>query len=111
MQKQRQMSKELIEKLWEEHESAPFPQSCRGRDVNDIELTMLDADIAGCVDTFVTGRKLNLFQTAVLGLCYRDVGYVIPALDEEAKTYYARLERLAELVLRAVAQNESKGSR
>ena len=55
---------------------------------------MLDADVAGCVDTFVSRGKLNLYQTAVLGLCYRDLTFVMPDLNEEGKAYYGRLERL-----------------
>ena len=105
------MKNEVIEELWKEHESAAFPASCRGVDVRGIDLVVLDADVAGCVDTFVSGHKLNLFQTAMLGLCYRDLADVLPALDGEAKSYYERLDRLAALVLRAVAQHESKGSR
>ena len=105
------MKNKVIEELWKEHEAAAFPASCRGVDVRGVDMTMLDADVAGCVDTFVSGRKLNLFQTAVLGLCYRELADVLPALDGEAKAYYARLDRLAGLVLKAVAQHEAKGLR
>ena len=97
------MEKRLIEKLWKEHLSAPFPNDYRGKDVRGIDCVMLDADVAGCVDTFVSRGKLNLFQTAVLGLCYRELTFVMPDLNEEGKAYYGRLERLAELVLKAVA--------
>lgn len=64
---------------------------------------MLDADVAGCVDTFLDRGNLNLFQTAILGLCYRNLSCVMPFLDDEGKAYYHRLERLAELVRKAVA--------
>jgi hypothetical protein len=64
---------------------------------------MLDANIAGCVQTFVERGKLNMFQTAMLGLCYRDATFVLPILNEEGTAYFWRLERLAELVLRAIA--------
>jgi len=97
------MGKRLIAKLWKEHLSAPFPKDYRGKDVDGIDFVMLDADVAGCVDTFVSRGKLNLYQTAVLGLCYRDLNVVMPDLNEEGKVYYGRLERLAELVLKAVA--------
>jgi len=69
---------------------------------------MLDADVAGCVDTFLSRGNLNLFQTAILGLCYRDLSYLIPMLSEEGKAYYRRLELLAELVLKAVATRNHK---
>src|SRR5678815_919636 len=97
------MDNTLIEELWREHESAAFPQGYRGKDVNGVDFVMLDADVAGCVDTFLSRGNLNLYQTAVLGLCYRNLTFLIPILSEEGKAYYWRLERLAELVLKAVA--------
>ena len=103
------MKNKVIEELWKDHESAAFPASCRSVNVRGVDLVSLDADVAGCVDTFVSGGKLNSFQLAVLGLWYRELADVVAALDGEAKAYYARLDRLAELVLKAVAQHESKG--
>jgi len=57
----------LIEELWREHKLAAFPQGYRGKDVNGVDFVMLDADVAGCVDTFLSRGNLNLYQTAVLG--------------------------------------------
>lgn len=102
------MDNTLIEELWREHESANFPQDYRGKDVNGVDLVMLDADVAGCVDTFLSRGNLNLYQTAVLGLCYRNLTFLIPILSEEGRVYYWRLERLAELVLKAVAIRNQK---
>jgi hypothetical protein len=98
----------LIEELWKEHQSAPFPKSFRGKDVSGIDFVMLDADVSGCVDTFVSTGNLNLYQTAVLGICYRDLNFIMPILNEEGRDYYWRLERLAELVLKAVAETNRK---
>jgi len=102
------MDNTLIEQLWREHELAAFPQGYRGKDINGIDLVMLDADVAGCVDTFLSRGNLNLFQTAILGLCYRNLSYLLPTLNEEGKAYYRRLELLAELVLKAVAISNQK---
>ena len=102
------MDNSLIEQLWREHESAAFPQGYRGKDVNGVDLVMLDADVAGCVDTFCSGGNLNLYQTAMLGLCYRNLTYLIPMLSEEGRAYYSRLELLAKLVLKAVAISNQK---
>src|SRR4026208_1721712 len=102
------MGNRLIEQLWREHKLAAFPQHYRGKDLNGVDLVMLDADVAGCVDTFVSRGNLNLFQTAILGLCYRNLTYLIPVLSEEGRTYYSRLELLAELVLKAVATRNRK---
>jgi hypothetical protein len=94
----------LIEELWEEHLATPFPEDFAGKDVNGIDFVMLDADIAGCVQTFVERGNLNLYQTAILGLSYQNASYVIPILNEEGAAYFWRLERLAELVLKGVAR-------
>ena len=83
----------------------------RGEDVEGIDFVLLDADIAGCVSTFLGNRgRLDLWRTAVLGLRYRDVRYVLPQLDEEGRVYFSRLEVLAKLVLQAVAENAAHGA-
>lgn len=98
----------LIRDLWDEHMAAPFPKAFRAKDVNGIDFVMLDADVAGCVDTFLSRGNLNLYQTAVLGLSYRNLSYVLPILNDEGKDYFWRLERLAELVLKSVALKNKK---
>jgi hypothetical protein len=102
------MDNRLIEQLWREHKVAAFPQSYYGKDVNGVDLVMLDADVAGCVQTLLDRGNLNLFQTAVLGLCYRNLSCSVPMLSDEGKEYYRRLELLAELVLKAVATRNQK---
>ncbi len=100
----------LIDELWQEHLAAPFPKGFRAKDVNGIDFVMLDANIAGCVDTFLERGTLNLYQAAMLGLSYRDASYVIPILNEEGAAYFWRLERLAEWVLKAVARNNQSAA-
>ena len=99
-----------VEELWQEHLAAPFPGGLRAKDVNGIDFILLDANIAGCVDTFLERGTLNLYQAAILGLSYRDVSYVIPILNEEGAAYFWRLERLAELVLKAVARKNQSAA-
>jgi hypothetical protein len=60
----------LINELWQEHLATPFPKKFRGKDINRIDFVMLDADIAGCVTTYLERGNLNLYQTAMLGLSY-----------------------------------------
>ena len=101
----------LIRDLWKEHRCAPFPKGFGGKDVSGIDFVMLDSDVAGCVDTFLGRGNLNLYQTAILGLSYRNLSYVIPIINDEGKEYFWRLERLAELVLKSVVlknENEHK---
>ncbi|SCF93947.1 hypothetical protein GA0115280_120052 [Streptomyces sp. Cmuel-A718b] len=40
-----------VSHLWREHQQAPFPAGLRGAERADIDLVLLDADIAGCVST------------------------------------------------------------
>jgi hypothetical protein len=104
MLKEMETEESLTEELWQEHLAAPFPKGLRGKDVNGIDFVLLDANIAGCVSTFVERGKLNAYQITMLGLSYRDASFVLPILNEEGAAYFWRLERLAELVLKAVAR-------
>lgn len=99
----------LIAELWKEHVATPFPKDFRAKDVAGINCIRLEADIAGCVVTFLQRGTLNLIQTAVLGLCYRHASYITPIFNEEGSAYFRRLERLAELVLKAVALKSAPG--
>ena len=101
-------SESLIGELWKKHLATPFPNGFTGADVSGIDFVMLDANIAGCVDTYIERGNLNLFQTAMLGLSYRDASFVVPMLNKEAAAYFWRLERLAELILKAVALRNEK---
>lgn len=94
----------MIKKIWEEHREARFPSVCRGAEIDGIDFVMLDADIAGCVSTFLKRGTLDLWRTAILGVCYRNVTYVLPQLPDEGRLYFERLERLARLVLDVVRE-------
>lgn len=96
-----------IKFLWKEHLETAFPENFRGEDIDGIHFVLLDADIAGCVSSFIDSGNLNLYQTAILGLCFRDIEYILHILDKEEIEYFQRLGRLSELVLKAVAQKNS----
>jgi hypothetical protein len=99
-----QTDESLIKELWQEHVAAQFPADLYAKSLNEIDFVMLDANIAGCVDTYVERGRLNTYQLAMLGLSYRDATFVLPILNEEASAYFWRLERLAELVLKQIAK-------
>lgn len=92
----------MIEQLWREHETAPFPQASRGREIAGHDLVVLDAETAGCVSTFVASGGLDTGRLAMLGLCYHGLGLAIAELEGEERFYFGRLERLAGLVLEAI---------
>ncbi len=93
-----------IEELWQEHQRVSFPKGYRARDIEGIDLVRLDADIAGCVSTFLKRRRtLDVWRTAVLGMCYRDATFVLQRItDEEGRRHFSRLEELARLTLDAI---------
>ena len=93
-----------IERLWRDHQRIRFPQGCAGREIDGIDLVLLDSSIAGCVSTFLArDRRLNGWRLAVLGQCYRDARHVIPMLEPELRKYFERLEVMAGEILQAVA--------
>ena len=100
------MADPLIQELWQEHRASRFPKGFRGKDVNGVDFVMLDADIAGCVSRFLSRGTLDARRAAILGLCYRNAGNVVPILNEEGAQYFWRLERMAELVLKELAKTE-----
>lgn len=97
-----ELSQEITD-LWEEHMNAPFPEDYVGKDINGIDFVLLDTSIAGCITSFIESGNLNTYQTAILGLSYRNANFILSIIKEDGIEYLGRLERLAELVLKAVA--------
>ncbi|WP_223183387.1 MULTISPECIES: hypothetical protein [unclassified Streptomyces] len=88
----------LLSQLWKEHARAPFPPRLRGREIEGEDMVMLDADIAGCVSSFLKGpldekRREILLESAAA------IERVLPSIDEEdgAVEYYERLRNMANL--------------
>ena len=69
-----------IEKLWLVHQTSKFPKdACR--EIKGIDLVSLDTFTAGCVDALLEDKgQLSLLKTSVLGLCYHDLGIIIPEI-------------------------------
>src|SRR5437016_12517320 len=91
----------LIESLWREHLSAPFPKGAAGLEVAGICVTLLDSFTAGCIQTFLeSDGALDRERVGILDSCRRDLTAVVPQLKGYAKEYFARLEILADMVLK-----------
>ena len=89
-----------IEALWKEHLAAAFPSVCCSEEVDGIDLVMLDADIAGCVSTFLGGRgHLDDQRMGILQQCRGELTTVLPRLPTAAREYYLRLQKMADLAL------------
>jgi hypothetical protein len=89
-----------IQRLWAEHTRTPFPADCRGEQIEGIELVLLDADIAGCVSTFLgSSGRLDDQRIENLVQCKRHIDLVLLQMKEPGLMYFARLRDLAQAVL------------
>lgn len=87
--------------LWDEHRRAPFPARLRGEEVAGVDMVMVDADLAGCVDTWLGGSgPLDPGRLSVLRDLVQDLDGVLPLLqDEHERRYYERVRDLARLMV------------
>jgi hypothetical protein len=85
--------------LWQQHELAAFPPGCRGADVDGVHLVLVDADVAGCVLTFLESGTLDAQRHEILQRCAADIERILPQLDQQATVHFQRLGALAALVL------------
>ncbi len=100
------MNHKILE-LWDIHLAGKFPRGYGGETVEGIDLVLLDSAVAGCVTTFIKNDgKLDVWRTAILGLCCRDLNIVTYHLSGEAKEFYSRLETLSNLVLKDIVTTE-----
>ena len=93
------MSISTIKSLYKAHLKAAFPASCCGRQVEGMDLMELDAAIAGCVQTFLSRRRLDPRRLCILGIGYRFAHVATRSGRPGARQYFSRLERLAGAVL------------
>ena len=99
-----------VEDLWRRHRVAKFPAGLSGRDVGGVDFVMLDADVAGCVSTFLDRKHvLDHWRTAVLGLSLGNIERLLPQFEPAQREYFERLADLARLVLREVAATAKDG--
>ncbi len=91
----------LVSELWEHHLRDPFPARLRGEELAGVDMVMLDADVAGCVDTWLHGSgPLDRGRLALLRDLARDLDGVLPLLeDQHESAYYGRLRDLARVLL------------
>ncbi|GAB3141432.1 hypothetical protein GCM10027290_14150 [Micromonospora sonneratiae] len=89
---------EAVVRLWEAHLQADFPEHLRGVDLLGIDMVMLDADLAGCVSTWLgnrgslDGRRQRTLTTRRIA----DLDRVLPILvGHQERAYYGRLRAIA----------------
>jgi hypothetical protein len=93
---------EILE-LWGQHSSAAFPEGYGGREINGINLPLLDAEIAGCIHIFVHNHgELDPARLKTLRKSLIDLNSIVLLLDSAELIYFDRLRNLANLVLQEV---------
>ncbi|MEZ0115616.1 hypothetical protein ABH920_009657 [Catenulispora sp. EB89] len=93
-------TRDRLSRLWDEHRRAPFPARLRGKDVGEIDFILVDADIAGCVQTLLSRGLLGEWREGVLNTCIGHLSVVLPLLADAVEfAYYERLRVMAELAL------------
>ncbi|MFJ9933292.1 hypothetical protein ACIRSJ_09220 [Streptomyces virginiae] len=70
----------------------------RGREIHGEDMVLLDADIAGCVVSTLSG-PLDEKRRKVLLLCLAAVEKVLPSIDGSASEYYEHLRDMAALAV------------
>ncbi len=84
-------------RLRQEHDDADFPADLRGVELEGIDMVLLDAETAMCVQAWIADegaltRKLD----HILRACVEDLDVVIPHItDPSGRAYYERLRTLA----------------
>jgi hypothetical protein len=89
---------EILE-LWQQHSAATFPKGYGGKDVNGINLPLLEAEIAGFIRVYITSGKLDPRRELLLRGRLIDLNTIVLLLDNEALIYFSRLNKLANLML------------
>jgi len=93
---------EILE-LWQQHSSAAFPEGYGGKEINGIDLPLLDAEIAGCIHMYVhNSGGLDSRRVEILRKSLTDLNTIVLLLDSEELIYFNRLGNLANLVLQEV---------
>jgi hypothetical protein len=92
----------MLEQLWSEFDSLPFPDRIP-RDVRDgVDLELLDDEASACVQVFLATGVLDSREVGVLRACRTELLGVLPRFRGDAAEYFRRLEQLCALVLNRV---------
>jgi hypothetical protein len=95
------ISPEILE-LWRQHSSAALPKDYNGKKLNNIDLALLDAEIAGCVHIYVNQGTLEFRHLETLSNRLIDLNSIMLLLYNEEMVYFNRLRTLADLILQEV---------
>src|SRR5512139_3071970 len=93
---------ELLE-LWQQHSTAAFPDGYGDKEINRINLSLLDAEMAGCIRLYIHNNgRIDPQQVKVLRDRLIDINGIILLMDRDDLIYFDRLRKMASLVLQEV---------
>ncbi len=99
------ISPELME-LWQQHSSAAFPEGYAEKEINRINLSLLDAEISGCVRLYILkDGKIDPQQIKTLPDLLIDLNAILLLMERDELIYFDRLRKMANLVLQEVEKN------
>ena len=85
------------------HQSFP---SDPGKEINDVDLVMIDADTMGLVSSFLEAKgKLSISKIEMLKNCIENLEVIIPNLNKSEKKYFIELKDLASKVFEQIENN------
>ena len=90
-----------VSRLWRKHQHAAFPARFRGAEIGGVDLVALEADIAGCVQSWRSGGgSLDEDQCQDLTRRIEDLDAVMPQMTSRVEVlYFERLCQVAVIVL------------
>ena len=89
----------MLEQLWIEFDSLPFPDGIP-RDVREaVDLELLDDEASACVQVFLATGFVDVREVGVLRACRDELLGLLPRFRGEAAEYFRQLEQLCCLVL------------
>jgi hypothetical protein len=89
--------------LWQQYSSAAFPKGYGDKEINRINLSLLDAEISGCIRLYILNEgKIDSQQVKVLRDRLIDLNTIILLMERDDSIYFDRLRRMANLVLQEV---------
>ena len=103
MRRVRDAARRQVARLWRAHVRREFPGRLRGEEIEGIDLVLLDAQVAGCVSTWLGSRgPLDPVRLQVLRDSVGECTVVLGALDHETQfAYFTGVRQMAEMVLDA----------
>ena len=89
-----------VERLWAQHLARPFPPELPGAAIGDVEVVLLDADIAGFVSSWLSSGRLDRDRQRILAECMDEARRLATLLtDSTDAAYFAGLLHVARAVL------------